>query len=135
MYTPNQMRSLGLAPNDAPNYKVIIEKSDIKALVYGKFKTILETIYSSKGTELDDILKVTISENAPESVRMFAQNLSSVVQALPGAPNDDVAFDTIIPRSVQSSAEFEPYLEHFRAQYDEVVANYKARQAEPPKTE
>lgn len=134
MYTPTQMKSLGLTPNVENVYVIFpTDRDEINELVYGKFRNILELIFSSKGTELDDVFKVSISENAPESVKMFAQNMMAAVQALPASPNDDIAFDTIIPRAVQTSAEFQPYLEYMREQYDDVVARHKAQQ--PSKTE
>lgn len=131
MYTDTQMLSLGHRPNPLNIYVILPEKDEIRDLVYGKFKNILEIIFSSEGTQLDDVFKVSISENAPESVRMFAQNMMAAVQALPAMPNDDIAFDTIVPRSVQTSSEFQPYLDYMRTQYDDVVARYKQSDVQP----
>lgn len=121
------MRSLGLTPN-VENVRIIFpnDRDEINQLVYGKFRNILELIFSSQGTELDDIFKISISENAPDSVKMFANNMLAAVHALPASPNDDVAFDTIIPRAIQTSSEFQPYLDYMRKQYDDVVARYKS---------
>lgn len=133
LYTPQQMRVLGLSPNNHPNYRIVLpDISDIRDLVYGKFSNILEVIFSSKGTQLDDLLKVTVSENAPESVRNFCNNLLTAIPSLQSSPNDDIAFDTIVPRSVQSASEFEPYLNVMRSKYDDVVARYKASQIPQP---
>lgn len=130
MYTKSQFESLGLTPNTA-NYIVFCPVDNIRDLVYDKFKNILEIIFSSEGTQLDDVFKVSISENAPESVRMFAQNMMAAVQALPAMPNDDIAFDAIVPRSVQTSSEFQPYLDYMRTLYDDVVARYKQSDVQP----
>lgn len=136
LYSNAQMISLGLAPNDHPNYRVVLpDISDIHDLVYGKFGNILEVIFSSKGTQLDDLLKITVSENAPESVRNFASNLLSSVPALAASPNDDIAFETIVPRSIQSASEFEPYLDSMRQKYDEIVAQSRAAQQQQPSSQ
>lgn len=124
-YTDKQFRSLGYDPDykarsfanqDAPE-----SQSEINFL--SQFRNVLEVIYSSKDGKLD-YSPVQISENAPESVRTFINNtLMSDIPSIQSAPDDDTAFDLLVPRSVQTSAEFAPY----RDKLINIVSEYRDR--------
>lgn len=55
---------------------------------------------------------MSISENAPQAVRSFVQNCLMVeMPDVRSAPDDETAFNTLIPRSAQALPELQPYLE------------------------
>lgn len=117
-YSKVQFKSLGLT--DRFNDCVVspIDKTEHEkqlSFVKGKFANVIDLLFDSCDGSLDNCVSKYVGENAPECVRSFVNNiLLSPVQALPPAGSDDVALEMIIPRSVQTSAEMQPYLDNFR---------------------
>lgn len=98
-------------------------------LVKGRFANIIDLLYDSTDMSLDNAVSKYVSENAPEDVRMFVQNvLMRPVEPLAAAPDDDSAFEMIIPRSAQSQQEMKPYLENMRNIVADARAAYAAAQ-------
>lgn len=98
--------------------------SDLDAITKGKFKEIIDVLYSSEDGRLVNNLNMIVSENAPESVRSFVRNVMLCdVQALQSAPDDETAFNLIVPRFMQDSADIVPYVDYIReaisAHYDD----------------
>ncbi|WGL30886.1 hypothetical protein [Dipodfec virus UOA04_Rod_468] len=126
-YTPLQYKSLGyyISDSDAipcPCHEKNIE--EVQDIVLGKFKSIINVLFSSSDGSLDSNPMSLIGENAPESVRLFAQNI--LLQNIPTmqmAPDDDTAFDMLIPRSIQSRSELEPYIGKLREYVTSAVHN------------
>lgn len=118
-YTPSQLRVLGYSDDvESDSFvsydvdKAIVERD---AIVKGQFKNIIDVIFSSNDGSLDNDINSLVSENAPESVKSFVRNvLMCDVQAVQSAPDDDAAFEALIPRSVQSMGEIAPYVDFLR---------------------
>lgn len=117
-YTLEQMRNLGYQYPDSDHLIVldsVRNREELDEIVKGQFKNIIDVLFSSRDGTLDNVLAMSISENAPQSVKTFIQNvLMCDVQALQSAPDDDTAFETLIPRHAQTSSELEPYIESLR---------------------
>lgn len=117
-YSADMLRSLGLRPENTPSddYEVKINcpypSVDMVEIARGKFGQILDILYTSKDGDLDNAVKTLVSENAPIEIQSFVKNvLLCPLKALKSAPDDDVAFDMIIPRKAQTSTELMPYLD------------------------
>lgn len=81
-------------------------------IALGKFKSILKLIYSSNDGSLDNNISKLVSENAPQCVRDFVNNfLLREVPSLSPAPDDDVAFSTILSRHVGTLSELQDYVD------------------------
>lgn len=120
------LESLGLRPENTPSDDYVIPVNcdkvsvDMVTVARGKFGQILDILYSSTDGDLDNNLKSLVSENAPVEIRSFVNNvLLCPLPQLKSAPDDDTAFDMIIPRNAQTSNEIRPYLDVIR---DEVSA-------------
>ncbi|MDE5568266.1 MAG: hypothetical protein K2J12_07470 [Muribaculaceae bacterium] len=130
-FTPRMMRSLGY-PVRYNMPMGTMTKEQIKqqtALVKGRFANIIDLLFDSNDMSLDNAVSKYVSENAPEDVRMFVQNvLMCPVQSLAAAPDDDTAFEMIIPRHAQSQQEMQPYLDNMRQIVTDARAAYEAAQ-------
>ncbi|UPW41411.1 hypothetical protein [Dipodfec virus UA06Rod_5] len=132
-YTAQQYNSLGYPiteSNSVPCPSSEHNRDEIEDIVLGKFKSVVKVLFSSTDGSLDTNPMSLIGDNVPESVRLFAQNI--LLQNIPTmhmAPDDDTAFDMLIPRSVQSRSELEPYIGKLREYVSEAMHN-----SEPPKT-
>lgn len=117
-YTKTQYESLGYDPTvigTRVNFATEENAEVISGSVKGKFISVINALFDSKDGSLDNAVDKYVSENAPESVRSFVQNvLLQETQPLPSAPDDATAFDTLIPRSVSTMAEIAPYLDHIK---------------------
>lgn len=112
------LSSLGLRPENTPSddFEVKINcpypSVDMVEIARGKFGQILDLLYTSKDGDLDNAVKTLVSENAPIEIQSFVRNvLLCPLTALKSAPDDDAAFDMIIPRKAQTSTELMPYLD------------------------
>lgn len=111
-YTEKQLRSLGYPIYDECDTLEWESRDRLDALVKGQFKNVIDVLFSSTDGSLDSNPASLVSENAPECVRIFAQNfLLKEVPAARCAPDDATAFDLLIPRSVSSRAELAPYVD------------------------
>ncbi|UPW41329.1 hypothetical protein [Sigmofec virus UA08Rod_4104] len=117
-YTAQQYKSLGYPvteSNAVPCPCTKQNREEIDDYVLGQFKNVIKVLFSSSDGRLDSNPTSLVGENAPESVRLFAQNvLLSNIPVMKMAPDDETAFDMLIPRSVQSRSELEPYVAKLR---------------------
>lgn len=92
-------------------------RANILRLVKGKFANIIDILYSDSDGSLDSDLSSFVSENSPDVVKAFVQNVLMVDRGqLLAAPDDETAFDMIIPREAQTAAEIQPYLDYIASQ-------------------
>lgn len=117
-YTDAQLISLGYSP-EVNKYSVCLLSSDAhikrKQIVLGAFANVINVLFSSSDGSLDNNINSLVTENCPPSVRTFLEKfLCQPVKPLPSAPDAATAFDLIIPRSVQSSADLAPYIDNMR---------------------
>lgn len=114
-YTPSQHISLGypLLHRDCEvDFSTPENLEAINNAVCGKFRNVIHALFDSMDGSLDNDIDKLLSENAPESVRSFVQNvLQHEVNALPSAPDDDTAFDYLIPSTLSTRQEIAPYLD------------------------
>lgn len=118
-YSVNAFRSLGYS-EDFRNLNISLRDenagSEISDFVLGQFKTVAKILFDSNDGGLDYNPMKYINDNSPEIVKRFAQQvLLCDVQAFRAAPDDDTAFDMIVPRQLQTSAELSPYLDKLKS--------------------
>ncbi|AXF52799.1 MAG: hypothetical protein [Microviridae sp.] len=95
-------------------------RSRLHQIVKGKFSNILDVIFTAQGGKLDNVLELRTSENTPQSVRMFIDNvLCADIQAFQSAPTDEAALEALVPRNVQTQREFAPYLDFVKQRISE----------------
>ncbi|UPW41322.1 hypothetical protein [Sigmofec virus UA08Rod_4124] len=118
-YSLNQLKSLGYCTtycNNQVDLRTEDSRSKIQQIVFGQFKNVIDVIFSSSDGSLDFSPSSLITENTPDSVRLFLQNfLFQNVTPARSAPDDASALDMLIPRSVQTSSELVPYLNKIRS--------------------
>lgn len=138
-YSTSQLQSLGLNPDFTPeSYSGCngYESSYItlSEIACGKFRQIIDVLYSSDEVSLSNNLQQFVSDSAPIEIQSFVKNvLLCPIQALKSAPDDDTAFDMIIPRSAQDSTELRPYLDVMRKSV--VDARQRYIDSQQPKTD
>lgn len=128
-FSDGQLRSLGLNPTQTPieyhEPEPTVVTVDMISAARGNFGQILDILYSSKDGDLDNNLKSFVSENAPIEVRQFVNNVLLLPHtAFKSAPDDDTAFDMIIPRNAQTPKELMPYLDAIRGEVSEARERY-----------
>lgn len=125
-YSRSQFESMGLSDEfNGQSYDLLYRGNcDMKKIARGKFGEILDVLYDSNETSLDNNLRALVSENAPDHVKAFVNNvLLCDVPALRAAPDDETAFNCLIPRSAQTSRELAPYLDTIRSLISEKRAD------------
>lgn len=132
-YTADQMRNLGYTP-EANAYGSYHYSPDARRqkddLFKGQFKHIIDLIYDSTDGRLNSDPTKLITESAPEAVRQFARNvLLADIPALKAAPDADTAMEMIIPRSVSTVREFQPYADNIRNYIQQRIDS--AKQSQP----
>ncbi len=132
-YTKDQLKSLGYVP--VHNNKVMEDynhnQSRRFAIVKGKFANIIDILFDAKDGYLDNLQTIQSSENTPIEVRMFIQNVMSVdIPSLKSAPDDDAAFESLIPRSVQTSSELAPYISYCKDKFSELRQKYSKQSSD-----
>lgn len=132
-----QMRRLGLRTDSRDldyDMSKSVDYNVIEKIVKGEFKNIIDVLYSSKDGSLDNDLDRYISRDSVNpSVRSFVESvLKCNVSSLMSAPDDDTAFDMIIPRSAQTESELRPYLGYLKNQVrqhrEQVLASRQGNQ-------
>lgn len=118
-YSKQQLNSLGLS-GQFNDQKILVDyefdKIQTEKLVKGQFKNIIDTLYTSTDGSLDNNVRQFVSESSPSSVKSFIQNvLLCDVQSLRSAPDDETAFNCLIPRSAQTSSELAPYIDYIKS--------------------
>lgn len=77
----------------------LLQPSDLQVIAAGGFDGIMKVIFENDDGSLPNLLKVSVNENTPDSVRQFVNNiLSANITAFKSAPDDETAFDMICPR-------------------------------------
>lgn len=93
-------------------------RQELDEIVKGKFKDIIDIIYSDPSSlcsKIDDYG----SENSSPAVRSFIQNVLQIdVQSLPSSPDADTAFDTLLPRELYSRDGLDRYSDYIRSLID-----------------
>lgn len=100
LYTKEQLIHLHINPSVSLSSQRFCHDSETK-FIDTKFKDILNVIYSSENSvSLCNDFIFNLSENVPSDVLSFVQNwLLKAIEPLPSAPNDELAFASIIPSS------------------------------------
>lgn len=126
MFSVSQLLHLNIDPvcNSCVCNLATRSVDDTLSLSFGKFKDVLKVLFDSRDGSLCNDYMDYITENAPDDVKLFVQNfLMRPLQALPSAPDDDTAFDTIIPRLMSSPAEFQPYVDYLNQSLENFNSN------------
>lgn len=123
-YTPEQLRHLHVNLEQNAAFTTMARPSSECAyddIFYGKFKSIIRILYQSQNpvSLCNDVIE-SLSESVSPDVANFVNNwLRKSFPVIQGCPDDDVAFDMIVPRSVQSVEELRPYIETLTGWFDE----------------
>lgn len=109
-------------------------REKVDAIVKGKFKEIIDIIYSDPNSLCSKIDEYG-SENSSPAVRSFIQNVLQLdVQALPSSPDADTAFETLLPRELYSRDGLDRYSEYIKGlisdKYSKLPDNDKVNQSE-----
>lgn len=133
-YTPEQLRSMGYYCTHFNNLVPKLTEDDIlrikneQEFVKGKFAAAIDVLFDSKDGRLDNSIQQFVSESCPPSLRTFVQNVMLCdVRAVQSAPDDDTAFDALIPRHLQSSLELAPYMEFLKGKVSESLERIKSQ--------
>ncbi|UPW41307.1 hypothetical protein [Sigmofec virus UA08Rod_4258] len=138
-YTSTQFRSLGYPdPEHFIGSRELVDPfpevsaTEREMFAYGKFKSIIKVLFAeSRHPEFDAL----VTENSSPEVRNFVNNfLFKQIQCLPACSTDEDAFNSIIPRDVQTEAELRPYLDNLKQYISDYRAS-KQQSVEPPKPE
>lgn len=132
-YTPSQLRSLGLDPDYVP-----IERPDINTeenkkrhqeLIFGQFRSVIDLLFDSKDGSLDYDALNHVTSSASPVVQQFASNvLAASIQSLQSAPDDETAFEAIIPRRLHSQGDIAPYLERLKQEVSDIRSRVISKQ-------
>lgn len=110
-YSASQLESLGYDPSSQDHVPAVVSRTSMNDIARGMIGEIIDVLYTSKDGRLDNALQSLVTENAPESVRSFVNNvLLCDVKALQSAPDDETAFRCLIPRHACTPSELKPYL-------------------------
>lgn len=89
-------------------------REKIDEIVKGKFKEIIDIIYSDPSSLCSKIDEYG-SENSSPAVRSFIQNVLQLdVQSLPSSPDAETAFETLLPRELYSRDGLERYSDYIK---------------------
>lgn len=137
-YTPEMLNSLGYpdTTSEMPDESIANQvPADMEVIALGNFGNIIKTIFQTETSELPNVLRVAITDNTPESVKQFVQNiLSCDIPALKAAPDDETAFDMILPRSCQSLYGKQLYTDHLKTAISRYRREYQATNSVTPET-
>lgn len=124
-YTDKQLISLGYSPkSDDFVYDSCSQPEDMLVIAAGGFDGIMRVIFESDDGSLPNLLKVSVNENTPDSVRQFVNNvLSANITAFKSAPDDDTAFDMICPRG----SSYEQYADIIRESLSRYKCEYDSK--------
>ena len=129
-YTNKQLISLGYQPKQDDSIAEPLDprNGDMVVVAAGGFDNIMKVVFETEDGSLPNLLKVSINENTPDSVRQFVNNVLSVnITAFKAAPDDDTAFDMICPRG----ASYEQYADMIRESLSRYKSEYDAKQNNP----
>lgn len=138
-YSKNQLRSLGYGsaiPFEHLNIDLSknVDAVSMVDIAKGKFANIIDVLYTSTDGSLDNSIMQYVNEDAPASVKSFVQNVLMVdVPALQSAPDDETAFNMILPRSISSSRELEPYVDYIKSLVSDARSSHET--VTPPTSE
>lgn len=87
-------------------------RQELDEIVKGKFKDIIDIIYSDPSSLCSKIDEYG-TENSSPAVRSFIQNVLQIdVQSLPSSPDAETAFETLLPRELYSRDGLERYSDY-----------------------
>lgn len=115
-FSPYQLRKLGLEPSFHKFPCELDNKpaDEFRQQVLSKFSNVIKVLFSSDDGGLDnDYLNVGSEHTHPDANAFLANWLLKPVTPLSGCSTYEEAFDMIIPRNAQTSAELAPYIEKF----------------------
>lgn len=115
-YTDAMLCSMGLQPEcNAETYIQPSDKPSLNALACKGFENVINVLFSSTNGALDYNAYTNVTMDSPEIVKRFASAvLLQNIPAMRAAPDDETAFDLLIPRHAQSHSELAPYIDKLR---------------------
>ena len=126
-----QLHSEPFTPVDEP--EPLLPSNDMNVVACGRFKEIIDTIFTRDDGSLPNALSVVLTDNTPDSVKQFVRNvLSSDMVAMKPAADDDVAFATLLPRSMQCGSGLDEYRSMLTSAIRRYSSEYKSKN--PPKS-
>lgn len=132
-YTPEQLRSMGynhIYLNDlTPRHteESLLRCKNEQEFVKGKFAEAIDILFDSTDGKLDNSIQKFVSESCPHTLRSFVQNVMMCdVRAVQSAPDDNAAFEALIPRHLQSSHELAPYMDFLKGKVSESLERIKS---------
>lgn len=126
-----QLHSEPFRPVDEP--EPLLPSNDMNVVACGRFKEIIDTIFTRDDGSLPNSLSVVLTDNTPDSVKQFVRNvLSSNMVAMKPAVDDDVAFATLLPRSMQCGSGLDEYRSMLTSAIRRYSSEYKSMN--PPKS-
>lgn len=121
-----QLHAVGFLPPKEP--EELIPSDDMNVIACGRFKEIIETVFTSEDGSLPNALGITLSDNSPDSVKQFVRNiLSNDLIAMKPSPDDDTAFSTLLPRSMQCGSGLDEYRQMLTSAIRRYSSEYKSK--------
>lgn len=123
LYTDEQLKLMRVnldhnSMSECPGFKGL----PLNDIAMSKFGDVLRVIYESPDGNLVNDLQQFVSENSSPDLRAFVQNVLLVdIPSFKAAPDDETAFEMIVPRSLGSVADFQP----FRNRILSLVSKYR----------
>lgn len=133
-YSVSDMVSLGYSPhfaNCTAMRSTAQDSSKSEIFAYGNFKSIIKILFSDIDSRpgLDGTLT---SSTSPEVVNFVNNFLMREIRCQPPLRSDDDAFNSIIPRSVQTESELRPYLDNLKQFISEARSNLSSSDSSAP---
>lgn len=123
-FTPAQRRRLGVNIEQSETFIGLCgdDKHVLDNVFFGKFKEIISTIYHSDNpVSLCNDVVLGLSESVSADVKQFVNNwLLKSIPSIQSAPDDETAFNTLIPRIVGTQSELAPYIDHISSMVEKV---------------
>lgn len=124
-YSKSQLAHLNIKCNFNDTVPHLLSVSNWKQrqeIVLGAFKNVCDIIFNAKDGSLQFTPDMLINENSPDIVKRFATNfLFANIPEVTRAPDDETAFNLLIPRQYQTSAELAPY----REKLVDIISTYR----------
>lgn len=115
-FTERQLRHMfvDIEQNKAGSFVKQCFDSDLIDIVNSKFGNIIKLIYQRDNTVSLGMEQVLIAtQSTSPDVKQFIDNwLLKELPAIPSAPDDDIAFASIIPRSIGTLSQASEYLDN-----------------------
>lgn len=106
----------------------LLPSNDMNIVACGRFKEIIDTVFTNDDGSLPNALSIVLTDNTPDSVKQFVRNvLSSDMIAMKPAPDDDTAFSTLLPRSLQCGSGLDEYRQMLTTAIRRYSEDYNSR--------